>query len=67
MLDDLLTSCALVLVALGVATVAAEAFEAMTPPAPTAVAAEVIQLPTVVVTVRRDTTAPADLVAAAGY
>ena len=68
MLDDLLTSCALVLVAFGVATVAAEAFDAMTPAAPAAMAVEVIQLPTVVVIGRRETTPPADLfVAAAGY
>ena len=65
MLDDLLTSCALTLVAAGVVAVGAEMFDAAATPAAQPVAT--IEFPTVVVIGRRETPPPADLLAAAGY
>jgi hypothetical protein len=65
MLDDLLTSCALILVAAGAVAVGAEMLEAAKPAAEPVVAT--IELPTVVVIGRRDAPPPVDLIAAAGY
>jgi hypothetical protein len=65
MLDDLLTSCALVLVAAGVVAIGSEIYIDTRAPDTTAAALEVIELPTVVVIGRRDTRAAPELIAAA--
>lgn len=65
MLDDLLTSCALVLVAAGVVAIGSEIYIDTQAPVTTTAVIEVIEFPTVVVVGRRDGRTAPELMAAA--